>query len=136
MPLRKGTNKQPLSLDAIAKAAADLRRHLSEVSSPEYELEKAKLEVARLELENHKLGEGIKDQQKDRELREKYANWAFRFLVVFSVFSGLAIVAQGFSFISFKLPEKVLMTLIGATAASVIGLVGWIARGLFRAPSD
>ncbi|MGX7873688.1 hypothetical protein ACVDG5_013810 [Mesorhizobium sp. ORM6] len=99
-----------------------------------YELEKTRLENEKLRAEIDGLQEGIADQRADRTLRQGYADNAFRFLIAFSVFSGLVLVAQGIPSCPFKLDSNVVIALIGSTAVAVVGLVGWIARGLFKAP--
>tara|TARA_R110002020_G_scaffold161283_8_gene346259 strand:- start:4789 stop:5121 length:333 start_codon:yes stop_codon:yes gene_type:complete len=91
-------------------------------------------ETVRQAIEDALVEERLENAKQDRALRKSYASQAFRFLYVFAAFSGAIIIAQGFETIPFKLPENVVVTLIGATAASVIGLVGFVARGLFKAP--
>jgi hypothetical protein len=44
------------------------------------------------------------------------------------------ILLDGFKLLGFSLDHRVLATLVGSTAIAAIGLVGFIARGLFRPP--
>lgn len=126
-------NSPSLIKDAVRAQVESLPAENDE-SQAIYELEKARLEVDKLKLENQTLAEGVNDRQADRMLRERYANYAFNFLRAFSIFCGLILLAQGIPGCPFKLGENIVVTLIGATAAAVIGLVGWVAKGLFKAP--
>jgi hypothetical protein len=98
------------------------------------ELERTRLELDRQRILNDQVREGINDSRADRDLRRRYANYAFRFLLGFSIFCGLVLVAQGSPDCPFKLGDPVVIALISSTAVSVVGLVGWVARGLFKAP--
>lgn len=131
--LTKSATRRSIS-DAVKAEVAALPAETDE-SQAVYQLEITRLSLEKLTLENQGLSEGVQDRKADRALREKYADRAFRFLVAFSVFCGAILLAQGSPSCPFKLSDNVLITLVGATAASVIGLVGWVAKGLFRAPS-
>ena len=122
------------SINDVVKEEVDSLPAETDESQAISELEVASLQRDKLKIENQQLQEAVEDRKADRKLREKYANAAFRFLTVFAVFCGLVLIAQGSPSCPFKLDHQVVITLIGATAASVIGLVGWVARGLFRAP--
>ena len=99
-----------------------------------FQLEVARYQLQKNELDLKLLEEGLADRRADRALRKKYADAAFRFLVCFSIFCGLVLVSQGVPGSPFKLSDNVVIALIGSTAVAVVGLVGWVARGLFKAP--
>ena len=69
----------------------------------------------------------------DRGLRERYATLAFGYLVFFTGFCIIVVIAQGHPAMEFQLDKEIVITLVGSTAVAAIGLVGWIARGLFKA---
>lgn len=122
-------------LGAIGRAArAAANAPVPAESNAFYNREKEAYAAKRQQIEHDTLAEQLENAKQDRLLRKSYANQAFRFLYAFAAFSALIIVAQGFECVPFKLPENIVVTLIGATAASVIGLVGFVARGLFKAP--
>ncbi|ESY28680.1 hypothetical protein NKI32_16460 [Mesorhizobium sp. M0761] len=122
-------------MKALVRAEVESLPAETDESQAIYELEKARLENEKLRTQIDSLKEGVTDQRADRNLRQGYADKAFRFLIVFSAFSGIILIAQGIPSCPFKLDDKVVITLIGSTAVAVVGLVGWIARGLFKAPS-
>ncbi len=82
-----------------------------------------------IELENHK--QALKDKEADRDLRRGYANRIMWYLIWYSTLIGLLVVFVGATDNNFTLPESVLVTLCGSTAAAAIGLVGFVAKGLF-----
>lgn len=61
-----------------------------------------------------------------------YANRAYMFLVIYCAFVGAVLLLQGFSVWGFKLSDTVLAVISGSTAASAIGLVGFVVNGLFK----
>lgn len=97
-------------------------------------LEGEYLQKARLE--NRLSQARIDDVEADRELRKTYANRILRFLEWYAGGVGGLVVLDGFHFFWFHLEKEVTATLVGSTAISAIGLVGFIARGLFRPPSS
>ena len=82
-------------------------------------------------LDDDRLREDIENLRSDRKLREKYADAIMQFLQCYSISVGFFIVLSGFSAWGFTLPEPVLISLVGSTAIAAIGLVGFIAKGLF-----
>ena len=139
MTLPRTTPKRAKSLGAISKAVAGEVTQLppeDDDSQTFVELDRASAELSRFRLQNAELEESIANLKADRGLRKKYADNAFRFLVCFSAFSALVLIAQGSPWIPFKLGENIVIALIGSTAVSVVGLVGWVARGLFKAPGS
>lgn len=79
---------------------------------------------------------GLKERNRDlrhnRKLRSSYARLVFCYLVCYSIFVGVVIVASGWSILSFTLHEDVLKYLVGSTAAAAIGLVYAVTNGLFN----
>lgn len=76
----------------------------------------------------------IKNAKADRRMRVKYAG---RILLYLEFYSGgvlLLLLLTGFGLWGFKLEESEVSALVGSTALAAIGLVGFIARGLFRPP--
>lgn len=118
------------ALDAIAAGAAlveaKLRPDLNDM------LENEELEALRLR--NQLARSQIKNVKADRAMRKTYAGRILLYLELYSVTVGLMVVAAGFRVRGFDLPVEILATLVGSTAVAAIGLVGFIARGLFRTP--
>ena len=70
-------------------------------------------------------------------MRKTYAGRILCYLEIYSVVVALLVIASGFANITgFILPVEILASLVGSTALAAIGLVGFIARGLFRAPPE
>lgn len=66
-------------------------------------------------------------------LRQQYANKVFCYLVWYSLVSLVLVLASGYKvWTSFDLPPQVLLVIVGSTAASAIGLVGFVVSGLFK----
>ena len=66
-------------------------------------------------------------------MRKTYAGRILWYLHGYSVGVLILLFLAGFSVGGFSLSEEVLLTLVGSTALAAIGLVGFIARGLFQA---
>lgn len=77
------------------------------------------------------LKEHVEELRDLRGLRERYAGRVYWFLVIWCLLLLTFLVFQGFSIGGFILSEATMVTLVGGTTASVIGLVGFIVRGLF-----
>lgn len=103
-----------------------------ETPDPRDLLERASAE--RAQLENKLARSRIKNVKADRRMRKTYAARILRYLEAYSIAVGLMVIASGFSWTHFSLPPEILATLVGSTALAAIGLVGFIARGLFQAP--
>ncbi len=95
----------------------------NEFSSPD---EKRKL------AETQYIRESNKDLRANRKLSWIYAKWVFCYLVSYSVFVGLLLLASGYKIFGFVLDKNVLNFLVGSTAASAIGLVLEVTTGLFK----
>lgn len=68
-------------------------------------------------------------------LRKTLGKNLIRFLWCYFGLSTALIIADALP-LAFELAEGVALALIGATAVSVLGLVGTVAAGLFKAPSQ
>lgn len=96
-------------------------------------LEQEEAEAARLR--NRLARSHIKSVKADRKMRKKYASQILRYLYCYSGFVGALTLLSGWRIMWFELPDAVLTALVGSTAIAAIGLVGFIARGLFRTPT-
>ena len=88
----------------------------------------------RAQLENKLARSRIKNVKADRKMRKTNAGRILRYLEIYSGAVGVMVVVSGFGLGGFNLPPEILATLVGSTAVAAIGLVGFIARGLFRSP--
>lgn len=86
---------------------------------------------AKQDLEIAKLREDLENSKSDRELRETYGNRILRFLEWYAGIVGTIVIVDGFEFIPFNIPENATVALVGSTAVAAIGLVGFVAQGLF-----
>lgn len=91
--------------------------------------------LQKIRLENRHSKARLKDVKADRALRKTYANRILRFLEVYAAIVGLMVIADAIRLQGFHLEKEVTATLVGSTAVAAIGLVGFIARGLFKPPS-
>lgn len=96
--------------------------------------------VGELSAENERLRadiENLKGQQTYDDVRtrmmEPYAGKVFRFLICYCAFVGMIILLSGFKTGGFAISDTVLGIIAGSTAASAIGLVGFVVSGLFGA---
>lgn len=96
--------------------------------------------VGELSAENERLRadiENLKGQQTYDDVRtrmmEPYAGKVFRFLIGYCAFVGVIILLSGFKIGGFEISDTVLGIIAGSTAASAIGLVGFVVSGLFGA---
>lgn len=89
------------------------------------------IEAARLK--NSLVEAHIANLEADRKMRVTYAGRILRYLEFYSGGVAALLVAGGIGW-HFTLPTEILAALVGSTAVAAIGLVGFIARGLFRSP--
>jgi hypothetical protein len=76
------------------------------------------------------------DRRANRGMRSDYADKVFCYLVCYSIYCALLLLAAGFGkHTDFVLPDLVLTTVVGSTAVAAIGLVGFVVQGLFK-PKD
>lgn len=82
--------------------------------------------------ENELLAEKLKSQQQDRDQRKEFALKIFNFvsLYMFGVF--FLLVMSGVGTNDFHLSDTVLVTLLGTTTATIIGVFNFVARYLFH----
>jgi hypothetical protein len=76
--------------------------------------------------------EKIADSKSNRTLREGYANRIYWYLTFYSAGAFILILLHGFKVLGFSLDTSVLNLVVGSTAVSAIGLVGIVARSLFK----
>jgi hypothetical protein len=76
------------------------------------------------------------DKRANRALREKYAGKVYWYLCAYSIACAGFLMLSGFKVLGFNLSDSVLMIVTGSTAASAIGLVGFVVNGLFRPNKD
>jgi hypothetical protein len=93
-------------------------------------------EIKTVQLQNQLARSRIKNVKADRKMRKTYAGRILRYLEIYSVVVGLFIIMAGFNLWDFSLSIEILASLVGSTALAAIGLVGFIARGLFKAPPE
>jgi hypothetical protein len=67
-----------------------------------------------------------------RKLRFDYAKLVFYYLCAYTLGSAGFLFSCGLKLGGFSLPDVVLTTVVGSTAAAAIGLVGFVVSGLFR----
>lgn len=86
--------------------------------------------------------QNVLDRVSDRKMRESYANKVFWFMVAYATAMFYLLICAGtkciwfFGSIDFSLPDIVLTTISGTTAVAVVGLVGFVVKGLFIRPSN
>ena len=89
--------------------------------------------------------ERCKDVKVNRELRKEYASKVYIFMCVWCGLVFLIIILDALTYtpadscskdLSFRVSNTVMTTLIGGTTVAVIGLVGFIIKGLFSNPNN
>jgi hypothetical protein len=123
-------NPPPITLDDIDTGVAVVEE--VENKSALDRLEEERLEEARLR--NELARARIENVNADRQMRKTYASRILRYLEIYSIVVAAFLIASGFKLGGFVLPDGILVTLVGSTAVAAIGLVGFIARGLFPPP--
>jgi hypothetical protein len=67
------------------------------------------------------------------KLRQQYANKVYCYLVCYSLAALILILLSAYKeFTRFNIPDHVLLLIVGSTAVSAIGLVGFVVNGLFK----
>jgi hypothetical protein len=128
--LSSPTSTEPITLDDIETGLPTVQ----EVGQPNI-LDWAESTAAeRAQLKNKLARSRIKNVKADRKMRKTYAGRILRYLEIYSTVVGVTLIISGFGLRDFNLPPEILATLVGSTAVAAIGLVGFIARGLFRLP--
>lgn len=129
MPSPQAPDAHKLSIEAIDKGLPKVKGK----SQPD---PKDMEELRSAQLQNELTSSKIEDRKADREMRKTYAGRILCYLEIYSITVGIFIIAAGFNLFGFSLPVEILATLVGSTAIAAIGLVGFIARGLFRSPPE
>lgn len=99
-------------------------------------LEREDLELDGIRLKNLLAKSRIKNVKADRRMRKTYAARILKYLELYSLGVGFLVFLHGTHLKGFSLEENILAALVGSTAVAAIGLVGFIAKGLFRSPPD
>lgn len=68
------------------------------------------------------------------KLRNTYGKLVYRYLTWYSIVVAVFVFLSGCAWFGFALPSEVLIALVSSTAVSVISVVGFVVRGLFRTP--
>ncbi len=112
----------PVTLDDIGPT--------KEVIESKEKDERDVLEESRLQAEA--AHQKIEDHKSNRELREKLANRVLNYLEFYSIAVLALLILDGFAIFGFSLPDNSMLALVGSTAIAAIGLVGFVAKGLFK----
>lgn len=126
---KESAKGKELSLDAIDSGVALVEAKSEPDSLDRFEKEDVEDERNRLHLRLYK--SRIKNLKADRKLRQIYASRILRFLEWYALASLALVVMQGFGIFGFHLDMEVVLAIVGSTAVAAIGLVGFIAKGLF-----
>ena len=124
----------PPDLPPEEKSAAD-EAGVDDLALDEQEFLKKSLSghtVQAAKLRNDLVQAYIENLNADRTMRQTYAGRILRFLEFYAGGVAVILLLAGFHPFDFTLEQGVTTTLVGSTAAAAIGLVGFIARGLFR----
>lgn len=124
--------EQPLTLDDIDMGVAAVE----DIASPDPKDIMERLAVEKAGLEVKLARSRIKNVTADRRMRKTYAGRILLYLEIYSGVVAAMVVASGFKTLGFDLPVEILASLVGSTAVAAIGLVGFIARGLFKPPPE
>lgn len=87
--------------------------------------------LQRQDAETEKVRQENEDKRENRKLRQRYARWVFWYMCGYSLAMFGLVVASGIECSGFELEPTVLVTLVGGTAISAIGLVVAVVKGLF-----
>ena len=135
-------------ISTIAQKEAD---HIEESSTEESQAEKEAQQLCPPNYQNEEyslereqwreIHERCEDVKINRELRKEYAFKVFIFMCVWCIMVFLIVILDALTYtpstdkyikdLSFQVSNSVLTTLIGGTTVSVIGVVGFIIKGLF-----
>ena len=99
------------------------------------------LDLQAIRRQNELLNVHIGTIRSDQALRKDYASKILKFLIAYVSVLGLMVILAALEvehptlrWITFSLPDNVLLVLVTSAAALSIGVVGFIARGLFKDP--
>lgn len=125
--------KDILQILSNEKKGKDERdENLTSINKDEGNEIRQKYQEEKWRTENELLAEKLKSQQQDRDQRKDFALRIFNFvsLYMFGVF--FLLVMSGIGTNDFHLSDTVLVTLLGTTTATVIGVFNFVARYLFH----
>jgi hypothetical protein len=97
------------------------------------DLSLARSEVLDFEVEHERQKKRVelKGLRQDIKARKRYARNIFTLIVCWLIAIFIILILQGFSALSFKLSDGVLIALIGGTTANVLGLFIFVVQYLF-----
>ena len=118
--------------ERLLKALLQSRKLVEEKQNPDQKDKEETAAAREAQAKAEAAEEANRDSASNRVLRERYAKWVFRYLVAYSIGCLLLLLADGWHWWGFDLPDSVLEFLVGSTAASAIGLVLAVTHGLFK----
>lgn len=114
-----------------------MKTGLSHVEGKQGKDSQDKKEDEALETEERKakvagLQQDWRDKEANRKLRNEYAGKVFDYLLAYTFGAFILILLEGSGIGGFDLPDAALVVVVGSTAVSAIGLVGFVVSGLFK----
>ena len=131
MPSTKNTSPDPSLSDQLVSIVRFLQEHRPPKDEIDEQVDQAGREQA---LRNDYLEARNQQVRDHNKLRKTYGKSVYRYLTWYSLVVALFVFLSGWSFTGFSLPSEVLIALVGSTAVSVITVVGFVVRGLFKTP--
>lgn len=119
-------------LSSEGKNADDTDENKTAVGVVEGETIHLKYLEQKWETENKLLIEKLEGQRQDRDQRKEFAMKIFVSVSFYMVGVFLVLVLSGWKGIKFGMSDPVLITLLGTTTATVIGVFNFVARYLFH----
>ncbi len=101
-------------------------------SSDEVGYLQAKETLRKSKIQNDLLEETLAKQKQDRGQRKDYASMIFNFMSLYMLGVFFVLVMSGIGCNDFNVSDSVLITLLGTTTATVIGVFNFVARYLFH----
>lgn len=86
----------------------------------------------KLKTENELLAEELESHRQDRDQRKDFAMKIFDFVSLYMLGVFVLLVLSGIECNRFRLSDSVLLTLLGTTTATIIGVFNFVARYLFH----
>lgn len=105
---------------------------LTSINKDEGDKIKQKYQEEKWKTENEILAEKLKGQQQDRDQRKEFALRIFNFVSLYMLGVFFVLILCGIGCNNFSLSDTVLVTLLGTTTATVIGVFNFVARYLFH----
>lgn len=104
----------------------------TEISRTEGNRVKAEYQEAKWRTENELLNEKLEGQRQDRSQRKDFALRIFWLVCVYMLSVFVILTLSGIDGAGFHLSDAVLVTLLGTTTATIIGVFNFVARYLFH----